>query len=174
MLEASSTAVFTNRIGGLGMLAQSSESPRRTTKALVNAANTMVLAASSTNSPVKDARRDGAAAVRAAAAAAPSAIDRRRRRTFDDVVCEGPSHTHMDALCLGMDFRRIGLHDEIAAARPAHCIHTDRDCTTGCTPAKLSNGGGEGMVHSRVVEFQGFIGRLRALLHAPEEVDRGR
>src|SRR5690348_10239281 len=58
MLEASRTAVLTHRIGGFGMLVQSSESPRRTTIALVKAANTMVLAASSTNSPVNDARRD--------------------------------------------------------------------------------------------------------------------
>ena len=28
--------------------------------------------------------------------------------------------------------------------------------TTGCTPAKLSKGGGEGIDHSRVVEFQGL------------------
>src|SRR3954452_20535234 len=57
-LEASSTVVFTNRICGLGMVAQSSESPRRTTNALVNAAKTMVLAASSTKRPVNEARRD--------------------------------------------------------------------------------------------------------------------
>src|SRR4051812_44500304 len=58
MLEASSTAVLIHRIEGLAMEAQSSERPRRTTKALVNAAKTMVLAAISTKSPVKEARRD--------------------------------------------------------------------------------------------------------------------
>src|SRR3954447_15224478 len=58
MLEASSTAVLTNRMEGLDMVAQSSERPRRTTKALVKAANTMVLAAMRTNRPVKEARRE--------------------------------------------------------------------------------------------------------------------
>src|SRR4051812_29203725 len=57
-LEASRTAVLTNRIEGLAMLAQSSERPRRTTKALVKAAKTMVLAAISTKRPVNEARRD--------------------------------------------------------------------------------------------------------------------
>src|SRR5947207_7687885 len=57
-LEASSTAVFTHRICGLAMLAQSSERPRRTTSALVSAANTMLLAASKTYKPVNEARRE--------------------------------------------------------------------------------------------------------------------
>ena len=43
--------------GGLCMLAQSSDRPRRTTNALVNAAKTMALAAIRTNNPVNDARR---------------------------------------------------------------------------------------------------------------------
>src|SRR4051794_26550378 len=58
MLDVNSTAVFTNRIAGLGMVAQSSERPRRTTNALVNAAKIMVLAAMSTNRPVNEARRE--------------------------------------------------------------------------------------------------------------------
>src|SRR5580700_9106400 len=57
MLDASRTTVFTNRIGGQCMEVQSSDRPRRTTNALLKAANTMVLAASSTNNPVNDARR---------------------------------------------------------------------------------------------------------------------
>src|SRR5712692_9697692 len=36
---------------------------------------------------------------------------------------------------------------------------------TGSTPAKLSNGGGEGMLHSRVVACQGFISVLFFPLH---------
>src|SRR5262249_18644760 len=57
-LESSRIAVLTKRILGLAIPAQSSERPRRTTKALVNAAKTMVLAANNTNKPVNDARRD--------------------------------------------------------------------------------------------------------------------
>ncbi len=43
---------------GSGIATQSLDIPRRTTKALVNAANTMVLAANSTIKPVMDARRE--------------------------------------------------------------------------------------------------------------------
>jgi len=50
--------VFTKRIGGLGMLAQSPERPRRNTNAQVERANTIMLAASSTNRPMKEAPRD--------------------------------------------------------------------------------------------------------------------
>src|SRR5579883_1504596 len=57
ILEASRITVFTHKMGGLCMLVQSSERPRRTTKALVRAANTIVLAASNTKRPVNDARR---------------------------------------------------------------------------------------------------------------------
>ena len=56
-LEPSKTAVFRKRIGGLGMLVQSLERPRRNTNAPVNAANTIVVAASSTNRPMKEAPR---------------------------------------------------------------------------------------------------------------------
>src|ERR1035437_3021997 len=58
MLEISSTTVFTQRMGGLGVPAQSSERPRRITNAVVNAANTMAVAASSTNSPANAVRLD--------------------------------------------------------------------------------------------------------------------
>src|SRR5450759_4246108 len=57
-LDASRIAVLTSRIGGLGIEAQSSLRPRRTTMALVKAANSMVLAASNTYNPVNDARRN--------------------------------------------------------------------------------------------------------------------
>ena len=50
--------VLTSRMGGLGIETQSSLRPRRTTMALVKAANSMVLAASRTHNPVKDARRN--------------------------------------------------------------------------------------------------------------------
>src|ERR1019366_5438074 len=53
----SSDLVLSNRMGGFAMEAQSSLRPRRTTMALVKAANSMVLAASMTNRPVNDARR---------------------------------------------------------------------------------------------------------------------
>src|ERR1035437_10968227 len=58
MLEISSTTVFTQRMGGLGGPVQSSERPRGITNAVVNAANTMGVAASSTNSPANAVRRD--------------------------------------------------------------------------------------------------------------------
>ena len=90
----------TQRMGGLGMAAQSSDRPRRTTKALVKAANTMVLAASRTNSPVNDARRWRRG--RRAAAAAPAAFDG-RRRAVDDIVCERSQTYPFDALVPGMD-----------------------------------------------------------------------
>src|SRR5476649_760940 len=51
-LDASSTAVFTQRMGGLAMLAQSSERPRRTTSALVSAATTWGLPPTRKNNPV--------------------------------------------------------------------------------------------------------------------------
>jgi hypothetical protein len=57
-LEATSTAVFSQRICGIGVFTQSLESPRRTKNALLNAANSMTLAASSTSSPVMEARRE--------------------------------------------------------------------------------------------------------------------
>ena len=47
-LEASRMPVLTSRMGGLGIETQSSLRPRRTTMALVKAANSMVLAASRT------------------------------------------------------------------------------------------------------------------------------
>src|ERR1035441_11073695 len=56
-LDASRIAVLSNRMGGFAMEAQSSLRPRRTTMALVKAANSMVLAASRTNKPVNEARR---------------------------------------------------------------------------------------------------------------------
>ena len=56
-LDDSRIAVLSSRIGGLGVETQSSLRPRRTTMALVKAANSMVLAASRTYNPVNDARR---------------------------------------------------------------------------------------------------------------------
>src|SRR5450759_924284 len=57
-LDASRIAVLTSRMGGLGIETQSSLRPRRTTMALVKAANSIVLAASNTYNPVNDARRN--------------------------------------------------------------------------------------------------------------------
>src|ERR1035438_2803483 len=57
-LDASRTPVLINRMGGFAIDAQSSLRPRRTTIALVKAANSIVLAASRTYKPVNDARRN--------------------------------------------------------------------------------------------------------------------
>src|SRR5689334_7368583 len=56
-LDASSTPVFTHNTGGRVVVAQSLDSPRRTQNALVKAAKIIVVAVSSTNRPVMDARR---------------------------------------------------------------------------------------------------------------------
>src|ERR1019366_1953545 len=57
-LDASRIAVLSNRMGGFAMEAQSSLRPQHRTMALVKAANSMVLAASRTNKPVNDTRRN--------------------------------------------------------------------------------------------------------------------
>src|SRR2546422_868278 len=57
-LEATSTAVLSHRMPGMGVLIQSFDSPRLTKNALLNAAKNMMLAASRTIRPVIEARRD--------------------------------------------------------------------------------------------------------------------
>jgi hypothetical protein len=58
MLEVNSTPVLIQRIRGSGVFTQSFESPRRTKNALLNAANSMTLAASNTSNPVMEALRE--------------------------------------------------------------------------------------------------------------------
>src|ERR1035438_2143424 len=115
-LDASRIAVLSSRMGGFAMEAQSSLRPRRTTRALVKAANSMVLAASITNKPVNDARRKaprpskppppsappppspggggGPCPTSRALPRAPTTLDGRRRRTLHDVVRNRPGHIH--------------------------------------------------------------------------------
>src|SRR5260370_10900754 len=57
-LGASSRAVFSHSSDGIPVVIQSFESPRRTMKALVSAAKNITTAASSTISPVMEARRE--------------------------------------------------------------------------------------------------------------------
>src|SRR3954451_23769577 len=111
-LEARRITVFAQRIGGLTRLIQSSEMPRRTTKALTSAEKTMVVAANSTNRPVKDARRD------APRPSGPSPPPPQPRSIGGG---GGPFRTSCvmepgiasDALRVAVDLRRVRLHDEV-------------------------------------------------------------
>src|SRR3954454_14277926 len=155
-LEARRITVFAQRIGGLTRLIQSSEMPRRTTKALTNAEKTMVVAASSTNRPVKDARRD------APRPSGPSPPPPQPRSIGGG---GGPFRTS----CV----IEPGIYASLRTSGGSDCMMKSRGApgtlysygpwfTTGCAPPKLSTGGGDGTVHSSVVALQGL-----ALARAP-------
>src|SRR5581483_1212063 len=127
MLLAASAAVFQYRILGKGMRTQSFESPRRTTSALLRAANSITIAAKKTIRPVNEARRD-----------APRPPDPPPPKSRPSGGAGGPfmmsdvaepaitplSQGHHYASQPGRspnDLYRVSLHD-IILARPRHAV----------------------------------------------------
>src|ERR1700722_19231973 len=107
------------RMRGSGKVIQSFDMPRRTTKALVKAAKAMVVAASSTNSPVMDARREAPRPSEPPPPPKPPPRGGAGGLITSDVIEPG-----MNQLCR-RHVHRVGLHDVVArGARHAVFVWT--------------------------------------------------